>query len=158
MKSSRHFQPTWPLLLKLSSFEFLIPHCHWKISNGLRGQFFFEFEIFDVRCGISVPKDIKMGGVTITLTKIVVTTRPTVTTALDTKLKPGQHSPVFRESNISKRSSTGVNLQPIYEPISSHFFFQNFTSLFLAAGTKLAQKWHFRSQTFPPCQHEKSSN
>ena len=73
------------------------PHCHWKISNGPCGQCFFEFEIFDVRFGISVPKDIKMGGVAIALTKLVLTTRSTVATALGTKLKSMQHSPVFRE-------------------------------------------------------------
>ena len=30
---------------------------------------FFEFEIFDVRIGISVPKDIKMSGVAIATSK-----------------------------------------------------------------------------------------
>ena len=63
-----------------------------------------------------------MGGVAIALTKMVLTTRPTVATARGTKLKPVQHSLVFREYNMSKRSSTGVNLQPIYEPISTYFF------------------------------------
>ena len=36
------------------------------------GQFFFEFEIFDVRIGISVPKDIKMGAVAIAMPKKIV--------------------------------------------------------------------------------------
>ena len=59
---------------------------------------FLEFEIFDVRFGISVPKDIKMGGVAIALPKkMVITTRPTVSTARGTKRKPVQHSLVFRE-------------------------------------------------------------
>ena len=34
-----------------------------------RAVIFFEFEIFDVRFGISVPKDIQMGGVAIALPK-----------------------------------------------------------------------------------------
>ena len=55
---------------------------------------FLEFEIFDVRFGISVPKDIKMDDVAIALTKIVLTTRPTIATALGTKLKP-VHSATF---------------------------------------------------------------
>ena len=53
--------------------------------------------------------------------KMVLTTRPTVATAQGTKLKPVHHSLVFRECNISKRSSTGVNLQPIYESTSTYF-------------------------------------
>ena len=67
------------------------------MSNGPCGQFFFEFEIVNVRFGISVPKDIKMVGVAIALTKIVHTTRPIVATALGTKLKPVQHSPMFHK-------------------------------------------------------------
>ena len=51
-------------------------------------NFFFYFEIFDVRFGISVPKDIKMGGAAIALSKkMVITTRPTVAKARGTKLK-----------------------------------------------------------------------
>ena len=39
--------------------------------------FFFKFEIFVVRFGTNVPKDIKMGGVAIALPeKMVTTTRP----------------------------------------------------------------------------------
>ena len=58
------------------------------------------FRIQNFRCQIrnQHPKDIKMGGVAIALPKkMVITTRPTVTTARDTKLKPVQHSLVFRE-------------------------------------------------------------
>ena len=57
-----------PFLLKLSNFDFLVPHWNFKISNGPCGHF-FELEIFDVRLGISFPKDIKMGGVAIALPK-----------------------------------------------------------------------------------------
>ena len=40
---------------------------------------FFELEIFDVRFGTSVTKDIKMRGVVITLPKkMVITNRPTM--------------------------------------------------------------------------------
>ena len=144
-------------LLKLSNSEFLFPPCNRKISNGPCDQFFFEFEIFDVRFGISVPKDIKMNGVAIALTKMVLTTRLTVATARGTKLKPVQHSLVFREYNMSKRSSTGVNLQPIYEPISTYFF-----RILFCYSWRQEPNWPkndiFRPQTLRPCQHEKSSN
>ena len=44
-----------------------------------RAVSFFEFEIFDVRFGISVPKYIKMDGVAIALLKkMVITTRPSI--------------------------------------------------------------------------------
>ena len=56
--------------------------------------------------------------------KMVITTRPTAATARGTELKPVQHSLVFREYNMSQRSSTDVHLQPIYEPISIYFFFK----------------------------------
>ena len=70
-------------LLKFSNFDFLIPHCNFKISNGPCGHF-FEFDIFDVRLGISVPRDIKMGGVAITLPKkMAITTRPIVACSAD---------------------------------------------------------------------------
>ena len=53
----------------------LFPIVISKISSGARGQFFFEFEIFVVRFGISVLKEIKMSGVASALTKkIVITT------------------------------------------------------------------------------------
>ena len=44
----------------------------------VRALIFFEFEIFDIRFGIGVPKDIKMGGVAIALPKkkMVITTGP----------------------------------------------------------------------------------
>ena len=84
-------------LLKLSYFEFLSPIVIEKLQMARAVNFFFEFEIFDARFGINVPKDIKMGGVAIALTKILLTTRPTVATALGSKLKSMQHSPVFRE-------------------------------------------------------------
>ena len=44
-----------------------------------RAVIFFEFEVFDVRFGSSVPKDIKMGGVAIALPKkTAITSRPTI--------------------------------------------------------------------------------
>ena len=50
---------------------------------------FFELENFDIRFGISIPKDIEMSGVAISLPKkMVITTRRTVATARGTKLKP----------------------------------------------------------------------
>ena len=68
-----------------------------------------------------------MVGVVIALPKkMVITTRPTVATARGTKLKPVQHSLVFREYSMSQRSSTAVHLQPIYEAIKaylSEFYF-----------------------------------
>ena len=49
-----------------------------KNSNGLCGHF-FEFDIFDITFGITVPKDIEMGGVATALTKKkVITTRPAI--------------------------------------------------------------------------------
>ena len=108
---------------------------------------FFEFEIFDVRFGISVPKDIKMTGIAIAFPKkMVITTRPTVATVWGNKLKLVQHSLVFRVYTMSKGSLTGVNLQPIYELISTYFF-QNFP-LFLAAGTNLTKKSHFAASNY----------
>ena len=48
---------------KFSNLDFWVPIVILKNSNGPCGQsFFFEFEIFGVRLGINVPKDIKMGG------------------------------------------------------------------------------------------------
>ena len=63
--------------------------------------------------------------------KIVLETRHTVTTARGTNFKPVQHLLVVREFNMSKRSSTGVNFQPIYEPITSYFFSYSFVICFL---------------------------
>ena len=52
------------ILLKLSNFDSWVPIAIVKISTGPCGNF-FEFEIFDVRFRISVPKEI--GGVVIAL-------------------------------------------------------------------------------------------
>ena len=60
------------LFVKMSNFEFLVPTVMVKISNDPKisnDQFFFEFDIFDDRFGISIPKDMKMGGVAIALPK-----------------------------------------------------------------------------------------
>ena len=65
----RHLQPIWPVFVEIIKFRFLVPIVIKKKSNGPCGRFFSEFEISDVRFGISVPKDIKMGGVTIALPK-----------------------------------------------------------------------------------------
>ena len=47
-----------------------------KFQMARAVNFFFEIEIFDVRFGISLPKDIKMGDVAIALPeKMVITTR-----------------------------------------------------------------------------------
>ena len=96
----------------------------------------------------SQKKNINMGDVTIALPKkMMITTQPTVATARGTKLKPAQHSLVFLEHNMSQRSSTGVNLQPIPIWTNQHIFFQNFTLLFLAAVTNLVKKIAFRGRT-----------
>ena len=68
-------------LLKLSVFEFLVPHCNLKKIKWSMRSFFSEFEIFDVRFGISFPTDISMGGVAIAWTKNGDHTRPYVATA-----------------------------------------------------------------------------
>ena len=47
----------------------MVPIAIVKISNDPCGQFFFEFGFFHVTFGISIPKDIKMGGVAIALPK-----------------------------------------------------------------------------------------
>ena len=46
-----------------------------------RAANFFEFEILDIRFGISVPKDIKVGGVAIALAK------------------KGDHNPAYRSNS-----------------------------------------------------------
>ena len=71
---------------------------------------FFEFNIFDVRFGVSVSKDIKMDGAAIALPKNGDHNPSYSSNSRGTKLKPGQHSLVFREYNMSQRSPTGVNL------------------------------------------------
>ena len=119
---------------------------------------FSGFEIFDVKFEISVLKDIRMGGVAIEFSgKMVITTQPTVATAWGTKLTPVQHSLVFRQYSMSQRSSTGVNLQPIYEPISTYFF-----RILLCYSWQQGQIWPkkriLRPQTLRPGQNEKCSN
>ena len=47
--------------------------------------------------------------------------RPVPQSARDTKPKPVHHSLVFRDYNKSETCSDGVNLQPIYEVISTYF-------------------------------------
>ena len=64
MKSHRHLQPIWPLS-KLLNFCFLVSHCNFKKIQMVLEANFFEFEIIDVIFGISVPKDIKMGGLAV---------------------------------------------------------------------------------------------
>ena len=56
-------------LLKLTNFEFLVPIIMLKKYKWPVRSVFLKFEIFDVRFGISVPKDIEMGGVAIALPK-----------------------------------------------------------------------------------------
>ena len=59
-----------PSLLIFSNLCFCVLHCNFKLSYEAWGHFFFEFEIYNVRFGISVPKDINMGSVAIALPKI----------------------------------------------------------------------------------------
>ena len=57
---------------------------------------------------------------------MVITTQPNLVTARGTKLKPVQHSPVFREYNVSQRSSTGVKCSQYMSQsalIFSEFYF-----------------------------------
>ena len=54
-------------LLKLSNFELLVPHCNAKNFKWPVRSIFLGFEFFDVRFGISVQKDIKLGSVAIAL-------------------------------------------------------------------------------------------
>ena len=97
MKFSRHLQPIPPPFVNITYFGFKAPIVILKFQMA-RAVNFFEFEIFDVRFGISVQKDIKIGGVAIALPKkMVITTRPTIATARGTKLKSVQHSLVFCE-------------------------------------------------------------
>ena len=53
-----------------------------------RAADFLEFEIFDVRFRIIIPKDKKMGAVTTALPeKMVITTRPNAMPQFDTRRK-----------------------------------------------------------------------
>ena len=81
------------LLLKISIFCFWVPHCNFKKLNGPCGQFVSEFEFFEVRFGISVPKDIKMGGVAIASPK-----------------RNGDHNPAYRSNSSSQREALSLNL------------------------------------------------
>ena len=56
-------------MLNFSNFDFLVLHCNFKNFKWPVRSFFFRIRFFYVRFGISVPKDIKMGGVAIALSK-----------------------------------------------------------------------------------------
>ena len=117
-----------------------------KKSNCPCGHF-FKFQIFYVRFGISVLRHIEMGGVAIALPKkMVITSRPTVATALGIKLKPVNIRSCFA-SIICHSEAQMVSIRSQYMSQST-LFFQNFTLLFLAAGTNLAKKWHFATANF----------
>ena len=101
------------------------------------------FRIRNFRCQVrnQRPKRHKNGWCSHRIAeKMVITTRPTVATARGTTLKPVQHSLVFREYNMSQRSSTAVNLQPIYEAVNTYFT----EFYFIIPGSRnLAKKSHF---------------
>ena len=121
MKCSRHLQPIWPLFVKIIKYWFFGPHCNFKNFKWPVRSFFcipaFRRQIRNQRL-----KRHKNGWCSHRITeKIVITTRPTVAIARGTRLNPVQHSLVFREYNMSQGSSTGVNLQAIYDPINTYF-------------------------------------
>ena len=63
------------LFIKFLKFWFLVPIVISKFQMAVRS--FFKCEIFDVRFGIRVPKDMKMSVVAIALPKkMVITTHP----------------------------------------------------------------------------------
>ena len=107
--------------VKIIKSDFLVPILILKVQMAHTVNFSnLKFSMSNSESG---SHKTKMGGVAIILSKkkMLITIWHTVVTVQDTKLKPVQHWLVFLEFNMSQRSSTDVNLQPIYEPIDAYF-------------------------------------